>query len=81
MPDHDDEKLRPATREELVDSLVFALRFSGRKRVHDADDAMARIAAERLAEHLRLSGFVVMKKPPLPPPVDRSVLSRLPLKD
>jgi len=28
---------------------------------------MARIAAERLAEHLDLSGFVVMKKPPASP--------------
>jgi hypothetical protein len=26
-------------------------------------DAMARITAERLVDHLRLSGFVVMKKP------------------
>jgi hypothetical protein len=34
--------LRPATRDELTQSVSFALRFNGRKRV-DADDAMARI--------------------------------------
>ncbi len=32
-------------------------------RVHHADDAMARITAERLVWHLRRSGFVVMKRP------------------
>ena len=41
--------LRPATRDELTQSLSFALRFNGRKRVHDADEMMARITAERLA--------------------------------
>jgi len=59
-----DEKLSPATREELISSLSFALRFAGRKRVHSADDFMARIAAEHLADHLARSGFVVSKGPP-----------------
>jgi len=59
-----DEKLSPATREELISSLSFALRFAGRKRVHKADDFMARIAAEHLVDHLARSGFVVSKGPP-----------------
>jgi hypothetical protein len=63
MPDAPD--LRPATRDELTQSLSFALRFNGRKRVHDADEAMARITDERLVEHLERSGYVVMCKPPL----------------
>ncbi len=54
----------PATREELISSLSFALRFTGRKRTHHADDLMARIAAEHLADHLARSGFVVSKRPP-----------------
>ena len=29
----------------------------------DADDAMARITAERLVQHLEASGFVLMKRP------------------
>jgi hypothetical protein len=58
-PDH----LRPATPDEVVQTLAFALRYDGRRRVHDADGFMARIAAERLAAHLEHSGFVVMKKP------------------
>jgi hypothetical protein len=57
--------LRPATRDELTQSLSFALRFNGRKRTHDADETMARITAERLVEHLERSGYVVMHKPPL----------------
>ncbi len=59
--------LRPATAEEMAETLSFALRFDGRRRVHTADDVMARITAERLVRHLELSGFVMMKKPPAPP--------------
>jgi len=61
----DTPNLRPATRDEIMQSLSFALRFNGRKRVHDADEIMARITAERLVEHLERSGYVVMHKPPL----------------
>ncbi|SDR29425.1 hypothetical protein SAMN05519103_01793 [Rhizobiales bacterium GAS113] len=57
--------LCPATRDELLQSLSFALRFNGRKRYHQADDYMADITAEHLAKHLEASGYVVMKKPPL----------------
>jgi hypothetical protein len=56
--------LRPATADEIADALSFALRYQGRKRVHDADDAMARITAARLVRHLEASGFVLMKRPP-----------------
>ncbi len=62
MPD--DEALRPASPDDLASSLMFALRFDGRRRVHTGDETMARITAERLVEHLRQSGFVVMKRPP-----------------
>jgi hypothetical protein len=54
MPDT--PNLRSATRDELTQSLSFALRFDGRKRVHDADELIARITAERLVEHLERSG-------------------------
>jgi hypothetical protein len=63
MPDT--PNLRPATRDELTQSRSFALRLNGRKRVHDADETMARVTAERLVEHLERSGYVVMHKPPL----------------
>ena len=59
--------LRPASAQEMQESLSFALRFAGRKRVHHADDAMARITAERLVQHLERSGFVLMKRPPAAP--------------
>jgi hypothetical protein len=54
----------PATPEDLVDALAFALRFEGRRRVYHADDSMARITADRLVRYLEKSGFVVMKRPP-----------------
>src|ERR1700681_2362116 len=66
MSDLDPERLRPATDDELIFALGFALQFEGRKRVHQADGLAARIAAERLVRHLRKSRFVVMMKPPAP---------------
>jgi hypothetical protein len=33
--------------------------------VHQADEYMAQIAAERIVEHLERARFVVMRKPPL----------------
>lgn len=60
--------LRRASPDEIAETLAFALRYEGRKRVHHADDAMAQIAAIRLVRHLERSGFVVMKKPPAADP-------------
>jgi hypothetical protein len=45
MPDT--PNLRPATRDELMQSLSFALRFNGRTRVRDADEVMAHISPNR----------------------------------
>jgi hypothetical protein len=59
MPDA--PHLRPATADEIAETLAFALLYNGRKRAHDADQAMSRITAERLVRHLELSGFVLMK--------------------
>jgi hypothetical protein len=59
------ERLKPASPDDLADALAFALRFEGRKRVHNADELMSAIGAKRLVEHLERSGFVVMKKPPI----------------
>ena len=55
--------LRAANVDEVVEALSFALRYDGRRRVHHADEAMARITADRLVQHLEASGFVVMRKP------------------
>ena len=58
------DKLTPAEPRDLADAIAFALRFEGRKRVHQADEYMAAIAAERVVRHLERAGFVVMKRPP-----------------
>jgi len=63
MTDDDKCSLHPATVSEVRDSLSFALRYEGRKRVHTADDVMAEVTAERLVRHLQLSGYVLMKRP------------------
>jgi hypothetical protein len=62
VPDAD--KLTPADPSDLAQALAFALRFQGRKRIHNADEMMAEIVAKRLVEHLEGAGFVVMKRPP-----------------
>jgi hypothetical protein len=59
-----DEKLTPATPEDLASALAFALRFSGRKRFRSGDEFMAHITAKHFVEYLAISGYVVMKKPP-----------------
>ena len=55
--------LRPATAEEIGQTLAHALRFDGRKRVHTGDEHMAQITADRLVRYLQMAGFVVMKRP------------------
>ncbi len=67
----EDGRLRPATAEEIADSIAFALRYEGRKRVAHADEMMARITADRLVRHLRGSGFVVMREPGARAPTDK----------
>ena len=72
----DADRLRPATPAEIADSLSFALRYDGRRRVHHADDAMARITADRLVAHLTRSGFVLMKRPDAAAPSAKSPWQR-----
>ena len=62
MPDANN--LTPADPSDLAAALAFALRYQGRKRVHNADEIMAEIVAKRLVEHLERAVFVVMKRPP-----------------
>jgi hypothetical protein len=57
------DALTPASPDDLASTLAFALRFEGRKRVHNADEIMSEIVARRLVEHLERAGFVVMKRP------------------
>ena len=64
MPEPDD-KLTPADPHDLAEAIAFALRYRSGKRVHQAEEYMAQIAAERIVEHLERARFVVMKKPPL----------------
>lgn len=63
----DERKLTPATDEDLIQSLAFALRYNrSGKRVSDRDVMTSTMAAEHLVGMLKLSGYVVMKGPPAP---------------
>jgi hypothetical protein len=63
VTDEDKRNLHPATAAELEETLSYALRYAGKKRVHTANDVMARVTAERLVQHLERSGYVLMKHP------------------
>ena len=64
-PDAEDPRqLRPATLDEIAESLSVAFLYDGRRRVHHAGDMTARITARYLIEHLEGSGFVLMKRLP-----------------
>ncbi len=60
MSDDERAALRPATVQEIKESLSFGLLYEGRKRVHHADNLMAEITVDRLVRHLERSGFVIM---------------------
>jgi hypothetical protein len=58
----DPDSLKPASSDELAESLSHALMYDHRRRVHDADWLIANVAAERLVDHLAAAGYVVMKR-------------------
>lgn len=61
------EALRPAEPDDIAEALTHALRFDGRRRVHDADELMAGLVAARLVAHLARCGFVLMKRAAVAP--------------
>jgi hypothetical protein len=68
MPDTPEEPdpiradLASVTQQEVVEALAYALRYDERGKPHRGSwDLIANLAAERLAEHLRRSGLVIMR--------------------
>lgn len=61
------DSLTPASPEDIASALMHALRFDARRRIHDADELMARLVAVRLVAHLQRCGFVIYTKTPAPP--------------
>ena len=59
----DRSELRPATPEEIAETLSFALRFDGRKPFPQSNSLMAQITAAHLVQHLQRCGFQLMKRP------------------
>ena len=60
--------LAAATPEEIAEALSYALRFDERGKLRGGGwDFAAGLAAERLADHLRRSGFIIMRARPTRP--------------
>ena len=57
-----DDKLTPVDPREVVIALSLGLTAKPKFAQHQVAETMAKIVAERLAEHLDRSGFVVMRK-------------------
>jgi hypothetical protein len=54
--------LAPATQQEVAEALSYALRYDERGKPRRGGwDVLANLAADRLTEHLRRSGFVIMR--------------------
>jgi hypothetical protein len=65
--DEQPEELRPATREELAETIQFAMMHRDGKRIVEVKADAAKAMCDRVIELLRLSRFVIMKRPrPLP---------------
>ncbi len=65
QPDPDAADLTAATAEEIAAVLSYALRYDERgKPRRSCWDFAAGMAAERLTEHLRRSGYIVMRARP-----------------
>jgi hypothetical protein len=60
--------LAAAAPEEIAEALSYALRFDERGKPRRGGwDFAAGLAAERLADHLRRSGFIIMRARPTRP--------------
>jgi hypothetical protein len=60
--------LAAATPEEIAEALSYALRFDERGKPRRGGwDFAAGLAAERLTDHLRRSGFIIMRARPTRP--------------
>ncbi len=55
-----DRPLTPISRDSLVQEIALGLRFDTRKRLHNFEDIMARVTAEKLADHLLRANFVIV---------------------
>ena len=61
-------ELIAATPDEITEALSYALRYDARGKPRPTGGQMvASLAAERLMEHLKLAGFVLMRRRPAPP--------------
>jgi hypothetical protein len=60
-----EEKLTPADPDDLAAALVFALKFEGRKRWHDASTYGGKSLRSGSPANLERARYVVMKRPPL----------------
>jgi hypothetical protein len=58
----DEPELVPVLPDDLQRTLAFALVYDGKKRFRRGEDLMAQIVAEHLMQHLKMSGWVVMRR-------------------
>jgi hypothetical protein len=58
------DDLKDATRDEILQSLEYAMRFRNGKATNAARDVAVSALASMVLEHLELSGYVIKKKPP-----------------
>jgi hypothetical protein len=62
-----DRPLTQAAPEDIEQSLAHALIFDGRRQFKESSQVMAKITSQHLLQCLMQAGYVIMRKPPLPP--------------
>jgi hypothetical protein len=75
----DETRLLTTTRDEVLQSIEFSMKFKQGEPPRAALDVAVHTLAQMVMDHLELSGFVFMRRPPASAPSVRS--SPIPLTD
>jgi hypothetical protein len=62
--DQPPQKLLPTTRDDVLGSIEYAMKFRQGKATRASLDVAVSALAEMVLEHLELSGYVIMRRPP-----------------
>jgi hypothetical protein len=73
------EKLISTTREDVLQTMEYAMKFRRGKATRAAQDVAVSALAAMVLEHLELCGFVIMRRPPSAP--HSTPGSGIPMKD
>ncbi len=75
----DETRLLTTTRDEVLQSIEFSMKFNRGKPTRAALDVAVHTLAQMVIDHLELSGYVIMRRPPRAP--HSTAVKGIPMKD